>query len=253
MSFVVNSDRRRIIARIINSMSVSSSSSSIAYSLSRLFVRNAILSSNDDITGAVVFVPGAPWQGEEKKQKTKKEEWKNQLDNDTVVFEGTISDYPDCYSISRDGSSTVITTATTMSRRQQRKNNKKRRRNKNNKSQHSLDYMKQHVSELMSIFETNGWFIPMPVDNKDGISYGYDDDKNINTNSNTNNNDGNTTNSNIQRKHQRNKSKVWSNRNYGADKKRQRKQNERLLFQSRILQLETLLYQKYNIMYNAKI
>jgi hypothetical protein len=40
---------------------------------------------------------------------------------------------------------------------------------------------------------------------------------------------------------------VWSNRNYGADKKRQRKQSERVMLETRILQLETVLNEEHGV------
>lgn len=101
-------------------------------------------------------------------------------------------------------SATVTTTGTTLSRSQQRKNKRRSKKKKKSKSQHSLDHLKQQVSNLMGIFEEYGWFIPMP-----------DDDSTS--------------------------GKVWSNRMYGADKKKQRKQNERQMLECRIVQLETVL------------
>ena len=93
--------------------------------------------------------------------------------------------------------------------RQNRRHNRTKR-----KSQHSLDYLKQHISKQMSIFESNGWFIPLPESMK-------------------NDKDG--------------KGKVWSNRNYGADKKRQRKQNEKQMLETRIVQLERVLREEHGI------
>lgn len=43
------------------------------------------------------------------------------------------------------------------------------------------------------------------------------------------------------------KGKVWSNRNYGADKKRQRKQNEKQMLETRIVQLERVLREEHGI------
>jgi len=105
-------------------------------------------------------------------------------------------------------SATVTTTSTTLSRSQQRKNKRrsKKKIKKKSKSQHSLDHLKQQVSNLMKTFEVYGWFIPMP--DNDSTSAG---------------------------------NKVWSNRMYGADKKKQRKQNERQMLECRIVQLETVL------------
>lgn len=62
----------------------------------------------------------------------------------------------------------------------------------------------------MSIFETNGWFIPV----LESMPHNHETDK---------------------------KGKVWSNRNYGADKKRQRKNCERQMLEARIEQLESVL------------
>lgn len=102
--------------------------------------------------------------------------------------------------------STVVTNATTATSKSQQKRAKRKNR-KSSKSQHSLDHMRQRVSELYSVFETNGWFVPLP----DPTS-----------------------------------NKVWSNRNYGADKKRQRKHQERHLLESRVAQLETVLREEHS-------
>ena len=104
-----------------------------------------------------------------------------------------------------DDSGTVVTNATSKS--QQKKTKRKNR--KNTKSQHTLDHMRQKVSELMHVFDENGWFLPLPET---------------------------TTND----------KKVWSNRNYGADKKRQRKNQERLLLEARIIQLEAVLREEHS-------
>ncbi len=45
----------------------------------------------------------------------------------------------------------------------------------------------------------------------------------------------------------KNGGKVWSNRNYGADKKRQRKQSERVMLEARIQQLEAVLKDEHNV------
>lgn len=45
----------------------------------------------------------------------------------------------------------------------------------------------------------------------------------------------------------KNGGKVWSNRNYGADKKRQRKQSERVMLEARIQQLETVLKDEHGV------
>ena len=100
---------------------------------------------------------------------------------------------------------TTLTSGTTRS--QQRK--LKRQSKKDKPRQHSLDYLRQRVTHLMSIFEEHGWFIPLPESTND--------------------------------------KKVWSNRNYGADKKRQRKQNERQMIEERIAQLEKVLKDEHGI------
>ena len=79
----------------------------------------------------------------------------------------------------------------------------------------------------MSVFEENGWFIPLPESST--TTSGQSDGKN-NHNSNK-------------------KGKVWSNRNYGADKKRQRKQSERQLLDARIAQLEKVLEDEHGVMH----
>jgi hypothetical protein len=67
---------------------------------------------------------------------------------------------------------------------------------------HSLDRMKQRVSALMALFQAYGVFLPAP-------------DTSMST-----------------------KGKVWSSRNYGQDRKRQRKRTERDFVRARIAQLE---------------
>lgn len=78
----------------------------------------------------------------------------------------------------------------------------------------------------MRIFEEQGWFVPMPDSNN---SRSISDQQQIN----------NTKKSGA--------GKVWSNRNYGADKKRQRKQSERVMLESRILQLEMVLKDEHGV------
>ena len=104
--------------------------------------------------------------------------------------------------------------ASTTSRAQQRR--KRRPQRKKKRSQHTLDYKKQHISKLMSIFETNGWFIPV----LESMPHNHKTDK---------------------------KGKVWSNRNYGADKKRQRKICERQMLEARIEQLESVLRLEHGV------
>ena len=83
----------------------------------------------------------------------------------------------------------------------------KKDRRRRNKQQHSLDYLRQRVTALMEIFEKLGLWIPP----QESMSE---------------------------------KGKVWSSRNYGADKKRQRKNAERQLLEDRIQQLEKCLEEK---------
>ena len=93
--------------------------------------------------------------------------------------------------------------------RKAKRQHKKRGKPGKAKSQHSLDHLSTRVSELLSIFESKGWYIPLP-----------DSDEK--------------------------KGKQWSNRNYGADKKRQRKANERQMIEARIQQLERVLRDEYD-------
>ena len=135
----------------------------------------------------------------------------NDNDNDATIFtwdddDGHNNDNNDQQKTEEYESATVTTTSTTLSRSQQRKNKRRSKKKKKSKSQHSLDHLKQQVSNLMGIFEVYGWFIPMP--DNDSTSAG---------------------------------NKVWSNRMYGSDKKKQRKQNERQMLECRIVQLETVL------------
>ena len=104
----------------------------------------------------------------------------------------------------------------------------RRRSNKRGKpkSQHSLEYMRQRVSHLMSVFEENDWFIPLPESST--TTSGQSNGKNNNS---------------------KKTGKVWSNRNYGADKKRQRKQSERQLLDARIAQLEKVLEDEHGVMH----
>ena len=102
-------------------------------------------------------------------------------------------------------------------RSEQRKLKRRSKRTKSNKSQHSLEHLRQRISHLMSIFERHGWFVPLPDTPSSSRSNGVD------------NKLGNK------------KGKTWSNRNYGADKKRQRKQREMQMLEERIVQLELVL------------
>lgn len=90
-----------------------------------------------------------------------------------------------------------------------RNSNNRKKRHKKSK-QNSLDHLRQRVTELMRIFEDRGIFLPPP----ESLSE---------------------------------KGKVWSNRNYGADKKRQRKNAERQLLINRIEQLELCLKEKHGL------
>mmetsp|Transcript_18299 Transcript_18299/g.33444 ORF Transcript_18299/g.33444 Transcript_18299/m.33444 type:complete len:128 (-) Transcript_18299:60-443(-) len=120
---------------------------------------------------------------------------------------------------------------TSCTTRSQQRKIKRRNKNKNkSKSQHSLEHLRQRVSHLMSIFEEHGWFIPLPGDLSTAPTSGNNDNDNHNNNGNNK------------------KGKVWSNRNYGADKKRQRKQSEGKMLEVRIAQLETVLEDKHGMM-----
>ena len=116
-----------------------------------------------------------------------------------------------------------ISSSTTIGPNTSSKRSKKKKASK--KSQHSLDSLRQRVSHLMSIYEEQGWFVPMPDSNNS--KSGSDQQQAANTK-----NSG---------------GKVWSNRNYGADKKRQRKQSEKVMLENRILQLETVLKDEHGV------
>ena len=102
-------------------------------------------------------------------------------------------------------------TAATCSTTSTTKSGKRRKR----KKKASIDDLKRRVSELMKIFEDHGIFVPPPE----------------------------STNGQ--------KNKVWSNRNYGADKKRQRKNAERELIEARILQLESCLESDHGLLLSS--
>mmetsp|Transcript_14669 Transcript_14669/g.22914 ORF Transcript_14669/g.22914 Transcript_14669/m.22914 type:complete len:166 (-) Transcript_14669:2573-3070(-) len=76
---------------------------------------------------------------------------------------------------------------------------KKNKKNKKKQHQHSLEHLSQRITELMKTLDQRGIAVPLP----DSTSH-----------------------------------KTWSNRNYGGDKKRQRKQAEREFLLARIQQLE---------------
>ena len=91
---------------------------------------------------------------------------------------------------------------------------KKNSQHKNNSTKgpyrpNSLDSLRERVSDLMSIFEQQGWYIPIPESSNNG--------------------------------------KVWSSRIYGADRKRQRKNAERQVIVNRIQQLEHCLKEEHGI------
>ena len=140
-------------------------------------------------------------------------------DDDSVseLFDGvdnlTLVDQADDVHRNGDDAST-FTSCTTRSQQRKLKGQHRKGRTK----QHSLEHLRQRVSHLMSIFEENGWFIPLPE-------------------SSTSSSEG------IKNK----KGKVWSNRNYGADKKRQRKQTERQSIEGRIAQLENVLRDEHDM------
>ena len=95
--------------------------------------------------------------------------------------------------------------------RKKRHSHHKKARNKQQKNNsHSLDHLKQRISDLVNTFEEQGLFIPPAGSMSE-------------------------------------KGKVWSSRIYGADKKRQRKNTERLLLEDRIEQLEYCLHEQHGI------
>lgn len=122
----------------------------------------------------------------------------------------------------------ALTSGTARSQQRQRKLKRQHRKGKS-KSQHSLEHLRQRVSHLMSIFENQGWFIPLPE-------------------STTSISNQNKSNKNSSEK----KGKVWSNRNYGADKKRQRKQSEKQTVEARIAQLEAVLKDEHGMTFDCK-
>ena len=95
-------------------------------------------------------------------------------------------------------------------------NNYKKKKKKRGNAQQRLDHLRVRVSELMDMFEEHGLFIPLP-DSKSKIE---------------------------QQEEHKKKGKVWSNRMYGKDKKRQRKATEKEALLRRIEQLEECLRQK---------
>ena len=119
----------------------------------------------------------------------------------------------------------AASTAHSQQKKLKRRNNK-RGKPPRSRSQHSLEYMRQRVSHLMSVFEENDWFIPLPESST--TTFGQSNGKNNNS---------------------KKTGKVWSNRNYGADKKRQRKQSERQLLDAHIAQLERVLEDEHGVMH----
>mmetsp|Transcript_7393 Transcript_7393/g.16763 ORF Transcript_7393/g.16763 Transcript_7393/m.16763 type:complete len:174 (-) Transcript_7393:31-552(-) len=120
----------------------------------------------------------------------------------------------------------ALTSCTTSTTRSQQRKLKRQNKKSKSKSQHSLEHLRQRVTHLMSIFEEQGWFIPLP-----GLST---------SSASSNNNDAKNKSSK--------KGKVWSNRNYGADKKRQRKQSEREMLDARVVQLENVLRDEHGML-----
>ncbi|CAJ1964610.1 unnamed protein product [Cylindrotheca closterium] len=112
-----------------------------------------------------------------------------------------------------DGSITATISTTTTTTTTSTKSGKRRKR----KKKLSMDDLKRKVSELMQIFEEHGIFVPPPE----------------------------STNGQ--------KNKVWSNRNYGADKKRQRKNAERELIEARIVQLESCLKSDHGLLLSTTL
>ena len=85
----------------------------------------------------------------------------------------------------------------------------------------------------MSIYEKNGWYIPLPNSHAEAI---------LETSiAKGEREGGDSTTANKVNNKKQSKGKVWSNRNYGQDKKRQRKENGRRLSEGRIRQLERIL------------
>ena len=141
-----------------------------------------------------------------------------------------------------DNNASNTQTATHRQSQQQRKDNKrhKSRKAKKKHKQHSLEHLKQKVTHLMSIFEKNGWYIPLPNSHAESIletSIARGEREGIDPIITTN-----------KVKKQSKKGKVWSNRNYGQDKKRQRKENERRMIEGRIIQLERVLRNEHNML-----
>lgn len=127
---------------------------------------------------------------------------------------------------------------TTSRSKGQRKANRRGKGNNKQKAnaQHSLGHLRQRISYLMSIFSKSAGYIPLPGETAAPATPPSD---------NVKNSDGNHC-TDDSRSGKR-KGKVWSNRNYGADKKRQRKQTERCMLETRIAQLEIVLTDEYGM------
>ena len=93
----------------------------------------------------------------------------------------------------------------------------------------------------MSIFEKNGWYIPLPNSHAESIVA----ESSIVTGGGEGKDS--TTTDKVNNKKQSKKGKVWSNRNYGQDKKRQRKESERRMIEGRIIQLECILQNEHGM------
>ena len=107
-------------------------------------------------------------------------------------------------------------------------NHEKRR----GKSQQRLDHLRQRVSELMTVFGERGWFIPLPESSSSSSSkFQADQQQQLQ----------------LQEKNTKKKKvggRVWSNRMYSKDKKRQRKATEKVALLQRIEQLEECLQER---------
>ena len=146
-----------------------------------------------------------------------------------------------------DNNAAITQIATHHFQSQQQRKNKDNKRQKNRKAkkkkhkQHSLEYLKQKVTHLMSIFEKNGWYIPLPNSQAESVV-----ETSIVKGEREGKDSTNTNNNKINIKKQ-SKGKVWSNRNYGQDKKRQRKESERRMIERRIIQLECILQNEHGM------
>ena len=113
----------------------------------------------------------------------------------------------------------------------------------------------------MSIYESNGWFVPLPLSAKEMAvmaSTIYDekvDDETTLASTATSTSSGRCgkkkENNNMGSKMKG--GKVWSNRNYGQDKKRQRKNAARAFLEARIRQLESCLKNEHGRDFDAAV